>query len=367
MNPGGPNRAAIRLARRLRELREHEWPDRMLTQVDVARALSAQSRVAPATLSSWESLTNPKTPTTARLNAYARFFATKRSTDDTPHLLPIDGLTDEERERFEQLEEELLALHAAIDPGQPSNEMQRRALLSFYDPGPVVIICPETPEKSQGPLAAEDNINHTRLHKFADADALLEMFGHIRALNPEMHVLHRIPSEMRQVDLQNHIVLLGGIGWNRTMRRVLSDLERKLPIEQKPHPQVQDGEVFRVRKDGGGEDEQVYLPVTEPVGDETELIEDVGLIARLPNPFNFSLTMTICNGIHSKGVLGAVLAITDETVRPANERYLAHRFPQSDFAILVRVPVVDGQALAPDLQNPRTRLFEWSPDSATEE
>lgn len=366
MNAGNGNRAAVRLARRLRELREHEWPDRTLTQVDLARALSAQSRVAPATLSSWESLTNPKTPTTARLNAYARFFATKRSTDDTPHLLPIDGLTDEERERFEQLEEELLALHAAVDPAQPSNEMQRRALLSFYDPGPVVIICPETPEKSRGPLADEDNINHTRLHKFADADAMLEMFGHIRALNPEMHVLHRIPSEVRQVDLQNHIVLLGGIGWNRTMRRILSDLERKLPIEQELDPQVPDGEVFRVRTEGDG-DGHVYRPVTELVGDDTELVEDVGLIARLPNPFNFSRTMTICNGVHSRGVLGATLAITDETVRPANERYLAHRFPQGEFAMLVRVPMVDGQALAPDLQNPRTRLFEWSPSPAAEE
>ena len=38
------------------------------------------------------------------------------------------------------------------------------------------------------PLADEDNVNHTRLHKFADADALLEVFGHIRALNPD-HVI----------------------------------------------------------------------------------------------------------------------------------------------------------------------------------
>jgi hypothetical protein len=360
----GTDRAAVRLSRRLRELREHEWPDVTLTQVDLARALSAQSRVAPATLSSWESLTSPKTPTTARLNAYARFFASKRSIDGTPHLLPLDSLTDEERERFEQLEEELLALHTAIDQAQPSSETQRRALLMFYDPGPVVIICPEAPEGSRGPLADENNINHTRLHKFADGDALLEVFGHIRALNPELHVLPRLPSEVQQGDLQNHIVLLGGVGWNRTMRRILSDLEQKLPIEQVDDPRVPDGEVFRVRKDDQG-DGQLYLPVTEVIGGETELTEDVGLIARLPNPFNFSRTMTICNGVHSKGVLGAVLAIADETVRPANEKYLADRFPAGDFAMLVRVPVVLGRALAPDLQNPHARLFEWSPDQAT--
>jgi hypothetical protein len=64
-------------------------------------------------------------------------------------------------------------------------------------------------------------------------------------------------------------------------------------------------------------------------------------------------------------VLGAVLAIADETVRPANEKYLAERFPAGNFAMLVRVPVVGSQVLAPDLQNPDARLFEWSPDSAT--
>ena len=285
--------------------------------------------------------------------------------EGTPHLLALDGLTDDERERYEQLEEELLALHATIDV-QPRTETQRRALLSFYDSGPVVIICPEAPEESRGLLADERNMNHTRLHRFADVDALLEVFGHIRALNPELHVLHRLPSEVLQSELQNHVVLLGGIAWNRTMRRILSDLELKLPIKQIRDDRVPDGEVFRVQKDGDG-DGQIHLPVTEVIEDETDLTEDVGLIARLPNSFNFSRTMTICNGIHSRGVLGAVLAITDETVRPANEKYLAQRFPQGDFAMLVRVPVVDGRALAPDLQNPRTRLFEWSPDPATEE
>ena len=42
---------------------------------------STESKVAPATVSSWESLTNPKTPTSSRLSAYARFFATRRSLD----------------------------------------------------------------------------------------------------------------------------------------------------------------------------------------------------------------------------------------------------------------------------------------------
>jgi transcriptional regulator with XRE-family HTH domain len=363
----GHERAAVRLARRLRDLREREWPDVTLTQAELAAALGSKGEVKSGTLSSWESLTNPKTPTPARLTAYARFFATRRSVAGKPHLLTVDEFTDEERGRFEQLEKELLDLRAGLNEEQSRDETGRRALLSFDDSGPVVIICPEAPQDSRGPLADPENANHTRLHKFADADSLLEVFGHIRALNPTLPVLARLPSEVPQAELQNHTVLLGGVAWNRTIRRILSHLESKLPIEQIDDARVRDGDVFRVKKDEHRK-EQIHLPVIEVDDDgESELIEDVGLIARLPNPFNFSRSMTICNGIFSKGVLGAVLAITDETVRPANERYLAQRFPAGDFAMLVRVPVVSGTVLAPDLQNPDTRLFEWSPEPAAGE
>ena len=98
-----------------------------------------------------------------------------------------------------------------------------------------------------------------------------------------------------------------------------------------------------------GESEQRFYPTWAP-DDETELIEDVALLARVPNPFNGSRTLTICNGIHSRGVLGAVRSLTDARVRDANEAYLADRFPKGEFALLLRVPVVQGQALSPDLE-----------------
>jgi hypothetical protein len=159
-------------------------------------------------------------------------------------------------------------------------------------------------------------------------------------------------------ELQYHLVLLGGIGWNKTTRRIQSQLKR-LPIEQFEHPDLKTGEVFRVRGEGG---ETVHFPEMETVDEVTELIEDVAMVARLPNPFNSGRTLTIFSGVHSRGVVGAVLTVTDETVREANEEYLGRAFPQGDFAMLVRVPVVSGRVLAPDLQNRTTRLFEWAPD-----
>ena len=359
------NGKGVPLAQRLRDLREHAWPDVTLTQARLARALSAEINIAPATLSSWESRSDPKTPSTARLNAYARFFATRRSLEGGPHLLRLDDLNDDERERFHELEEELFALRPGAHEVEPEEE-PRRVLLAFGDREPVVIICPEAPPALRGPLANADDPNFTRLHRYADIDALIELFGHIRALNPTMPVFHRLPSDVQQqTDLQNHLVLLGGIGWNSTVRRILFEL-KKLPIEQIEDERLPTGEVFRVKKDEDRE-EQVYFPETEEYDGKIEVIEDLALIARMPNPFNSSRTLTICNGVHSRGVLGAVLTLTDETVRPGNEKYMA-KWPYTDpFALLVRVPVVSGQVLAPDLQNPDMRVFEWSSEAATAE
>ena len=68
------------------------------------------------------------------------------------------------------------------------------------------------------------------------------------------------------------------------------------------------------------------------------LAEDVGLLARVPNPLNSSRTLTICNGIHSRGVYGAVRSLTDAQLRESNERYISANFGDSgSFAILMSV------------------------------
>jgi DNA-binding XRE family transcriptional regulator len=83
---------ALKLAGALRGLRESTWPERRLTQAQLASALD----VTGATLSSWESTTNPKPPPERRISAYARFFSTQRSLEGEPHLVPEDQLTADE-------------------------------------------------------------------------------------------------------------------------------------------------------------------------------------------------------------------------------------------------------------------------------
>jgi hypothetical protein len=342
---------ALRLAKALREIRESTWPGHVLTQAQLADALSSEDKkVASATLSSWESTTNPKLPSEARISAYARFFCTKRSVEGQPKLIPEDQLTEDELDRLHQLESQLMDLY------HPKVREIRRSFQ--FDAGPIIVICPEAPREVQGSLADERDPNFTRMWKYGDLDALIELYGHLRAENPTLDVFHRLTSEVVSDDLSRHVILLGGIAWNRVTLR-FQRASNQVPITQKAVDDLETGEIFSVETRGGA---RPFYPDFEDLGDGKELIADVGYLARLRNPFQVSRTLTICNGIHSRGVYGAVRCLTDASVREENERYLADRFPGGEFAILVRVPVVTGETVSPDLLNPEARLFEWAPD-----
>jgi hypothetical protein len=346
-----PDRAqAIGLARALRNMRESTWPDREVTQSQLAKALSSEGRVAGPTLSSWESLTNPKTPSVARISAYARFFCTERSVEGEPHLIPEDQLTPEERDRFQELESRLLRRFHAEDP-----KLQH---IFRFEVGPVIIICPDAPEEVRGSLAKEDDPNFTKLQRYGDLDALVQLYGHLCVENPTLDVSHKLASEVVPHDYGGHVILLGGIGWNKAARRI-GEYLGKVPIKQVDVTDLPGGDIFQVAAADGAK--SFYYPESEDVGERKELVADVAYIARFRNPFQFDRTLTICNGIHSRGVIGAVRCFTDPKVREHNEKYLADQFPDGEFAILLRVRVVGNETMAPDLRDPGARLYEWEP------
>jgi len=342
-----PNQA-VRLARVLRDLRESTWRDHVLTQAQLARAFSTEEPVAAATVSTWESTTKPKTPPANRLGAYARFFCTQRSLEDEPHMIAEDQLTPVELERFRQLEAQLLEL-LNPDDGKVQSIFQ-------FDAGPVIVICPDAPLDMRGPLADERSFNFTKMQTYADLDALIEIYGHLRAENPTLEVFHRLASEVVSDDLSSHVILLGGITWNRVTRRFQSVLSQ-IPIRQTAVDDLKGGDIFLVQESKG---ERPFYPEYQDLGDGREVVADIGYLARLQNPFKVNRTLTICNGIHGRGVLGAVRCLTDVRVRQENEKYLADRFPAGDFAMLLRVPVVANETLSPDLQDPDARLYEWA-------
>lgn len=341
------------LADRLRELRTRYWPDARLTQAVLAGALSSEGSVSSATVSSWESSSSPKLPPPNRLSAYARFFATHRSVEaDPPRLLALEDLTDDERGVFRVLEGQLLTLRDGAGRQPARDEVGVARSWQFPDSGPVTLICAQLPRDKTVSLAHPADPNYTELLSYADLDALVELHGHIRSENPDMGVFFKLSSNVVPDDLSGHIVLLGGIAWNDKTQR-LSDMTRQ-PIKQVEFAEIETGEIFVVERNGA---EEQFLPKWGP---DDRLIEDVGLLVRTPNPLNSNRSLTICNGIHSRGVLGAVRALTDARLRDSNERYIVANFADpSIFAILMRVSVIAGQAMTPDFQAPNCVLYQW--------
>lgn len=354
MHPAPP--AAQQLAGRLRQLRE-SWP--RLTQKRLAAAFSAEEKLSAATVSSWESTTAPKLPPQHRILAYARFFCTRRSIEGAPTLFPLEKLTLDEKGAYEKLEVELLRLRSAVSGGSAGEEPTFRRSWHFPDASRITFICALLPDEEIGPFGNPSNPNYTELQTYADIDALMELHGHIRAENPAATVHFRTPPEVVADDLTGHVILLGGVIWNEITGR-LSEMAN-LPVRQVVDPALDSGDIFVA--DIEGTERQFWPQWAE--GDEKVLAEDVGLLARVPNPLNASRTLTICNGIHSRGVYGAVRTLTDAEMRDANERYISTTFGGSEsFAILMSVKVIKNKAMTPDFNSADVVLFQWAPVAA---
>jgi len=343
---------AHQLASRLRKLRAEHWgPDYKLTQGALGAALGGTDSLSVATVASWENRDNPKPPQHKWILAYAQFFATRRSIADTaPRLVPIESFTLEEQASYDSLREELLRLYAAVR-GEPEQVATRRSWY-FADSGPVTLVCAQLPEEERGKLTSPENPNYTELLSFGDLDAMVELWGHVRMENPKMKVTYTSAPHVVADNLSGHVVIIGGVGWNDVTRRIL-DLTQ-LPVTQTDDPDSPSGEIFVADING---QERKFLPTwSRP----NKLVEDVGLLVRMPNPHNSNRTLTMCNGIHSRGVFGAVRSLTDEGLRESNELYIARNFPDSQqFGILMRVRVIEGVVMTPDFNTAGIVLYQW--------
>jgi transcriptional regulator with XRE-family HTH domain len=343
----GQQRGSSALARRLRQLREQHWPDRVVTQRQLADAFGGLS---VGTISAYENERNPTVPPPARLRSYATFFASRRSLNGGKAALVRDeDLDAAERAERDRLLDELQSL---AEPGAEILAEPHAALWTFPEHEPVRIVCGHLSDMTH-PYADPANQNYTELLTFADVDSLMELYAHVWRLNPTCDVRYLRADKLSQADdLNSHLVLLGGNGLNAAVQRVLG--MTALPLRQVTNSGlVEDGDVFDV----DGETNQFLPTMQEGLG----LVEDVGLFARLRNPYNGARTLTLCSGVFARGVLGAVRLLTDAKQRDRNADYLARRFANaSQFAILMRVQVLLGAAITPDLQNPAVRLYEWS-------
>jgi transcriptional regulator with XRE-family HTH domain len=356
VEPSAESRRA--LARRLRELRQEGWPGVTVRQPQLARALG----VSVPSVSSWESERNPQPPPVARIADYARFFATPRTLDSVGHarLIGDDELTASERHRFEELEDELIALRDAIDAPQRLTA-HGRGPLYFADGAPITIVCAPLPDnlKARMPYTDPDEPDYIESYAYADLDGLIQLHGHVKAMNPESDVRIRraAPTSFRPDDLTTHLLLLGGVDWNILTRDILNVLP--VPVAQTTRDDEDSVGWFEV---GEGDDQQTFRPELVRRGARKTLVSDVAHLFRGPNPLNRKRTVTIFNGMYGRGVLGAVRSLTDVRFRDRNAEYLAERFPGDTYSVVTRVQIVMRDVVTPDLTVAETRLHEW-PDA----
>lgn len=329
------------LGARLRELRTTAFR-RSVRQTELAEALD----IGNTSISGWENDT--KVPGDDRLQKIATFYAAPRSLDP-PRVLRDEELDELERSRRDALLEELIMLRGGQDDS-PRNPWH------FPDGAPVRIICGATDQADRPRFASGLNHNYMALSAYADQDALVELFGHVRSENPLADVQYELAGRLESDDMQAHLVILGNIGW--VQHGAISRLA-SLPV--KPvHQKGLDGEVFETV------DAMTYGPILAVNDDFTSpVVEDVGFFWRAPSPMNSARTLTVCSGVFTRGVYGAVRLLTDRNLRDHNIRYLRQRFraPGDGYGLLVRVPVHDHATSTPDLRDEKSRLREFGADS----
>jgi transcriptional regulator with XRE-family HTH domain len=365
------------LAQRLRALRTEQSD---LTQSQLASALGGSRKLSPASISSWESLKEPRVPPIPRLRAYATLFAVDRCFEqDEPRVLTSAEQTREERAAAGELEHELLALRAGAvrsgdvtpPPGQPDEVATARLPIvteslatgpwHFEDGKDITIVVSQWPPDQLAKIPYSDiaDPDYTRLLTFADLDSLVELYGHLRAANPASQIEFRAADHMEPDDYTSHLISLGGPDWNRVTRELLSELE--LPVEVTADWDASGDVYFQA---GSPDSATRHAPRLGDRDGRKTLNEDVGLFARGPNPYNDRRLVTICCGMYARGTYGVVRALTDPRFRDRNSLYLDSRFAQTDtFCMLSRVRVVNGTTVTPNWTLKSFRLFEW-PEAA---
>jgi len=347
-----PSIPARRLAERLRALREQH----RLTQKQLARLLGGSEPLSIATVSLWEKPGSDRLPPPQRLDTYARLFCTSRSFDgDRARLLSSGELTEQERERERELYDELIALRErAQSTNVPAaTKGARSALWHFADRIAVSIVCSDAIEP---PAYAEpSHLNYTRYARYADLDALVTVYGQVKADNPERMVRILPTGRLAQDFALNHLIIIGGAASDAA-----SLFAQDIPLptaEEAPGPDP----VTHLFRCTVGEEQREF---TSSRDDEGTLIQDVGLIARGPHPIIPGATVTLLSGITSRGVHGAAQCFIDSHVRDTNERYLDSAFGNVEsFCILMNIPVQNDIALPPNLWRENTRLYEWSAEA----
>ena len=228
-------------------------------------------------------------------------------------------------------------------------EIDRRSIWSFPDNSRITLVSYRLPPDSRPPYADPTHQNYERLSGLADLDTLTDIYGEVSKYNPASEAIIMAAQDLTWREVKSHLVLIGGLTW----KTVIPWFSQNFPIPIEAEDPFERGAIV-VRNPDGGEREFK----SRPVGDGR--VEDVGFFARGKNPEEPLLTLTICGGVTTRGVLGAAKCFIDLEMRDRNEAYLKQRFPEgSTYCVVMRVQVVHQDVRIPDLSKEDDRFFEW--------
>jgi hypothetical protein len=338
---------AERLAQHLRALREQGFDGQRVKQTDFGKALGNPEPLAASTISNWENAASGKIVPAARVSAYARFYATRKSIEGhEPRLVPDEELDEVELARLAELERELRTLRDAAVRGYSRPPIERG--WHYPDEADITIVGSELPreDKAAIPYADPAHKNHVRAYDFGDLDALFDLTSELSAANPHANIERRPASSIDPPELEGqHVVCVGGVALNTVTRWAHEVTE--IPIRQ--HPGEEGLDYFTYEHEGG-EHEKV-APRTPKKGPP---VEDVAFFARFWEPDAGMRSLTICSGVFTYGVRAAALLLTD----PVNKSYIDERFGnQPSYGLLVRVRILNQGIIRPYL--PRDVRREW--------
>jgi hypothetical protein len=284
-------------------------------------------------------------------------------------LIDVLGVRKEDTAGWVAAWEKVIAGQPDEDPVDTGNDAlglvppaagsgRERDIWYFPSDEPVTIACSPLPDHLRNRASLDDprDPDYVELLSYGDADALLHLHGHLRALNPDLEVRFSATTELHPSDYSNHLVALGGTDFNMVTRDVLStsQLPVRMPLRMGDTDWIgvetfADGKVLK------------FAPRLDNVYGARILHEDVILFFRGVNPVNRKRTITICAGVFARGTLAAVQCLTDPVLGPTNQSYLQEKLAGNrHFGFVARAFVINGVVAPPDLMIPEHRLYEWT-------
>lgn len=206
----------------------------------------------------------------------------------------------------------------------------RKVWFGGTSPREVTIVCPELPPSYQPKYAKDDSPEFVNLAHFGDLDALVEVLTLLPKLLPNTVVKYITSEEVQRKDKNGTLIVIGGPDFNTLTEMLLEDLSFPFKYRQKSGEtifyEVDTKQEFNIQKRGKG------------------ALNDYGLFARFPNPWNKSKAIIMIGGLQTFGVLGAVQAFAMSTIGKRNVKKVLRRCADPlHFATLVPVKVSAGQ------------------------